>query len=167
MVFLKRYIIFIFLFVFTGCSPAYFQPKSPGQDYRWLIENWQQRVRKEGWSEPLVDNITRSCIQLSKFEPDPEDDDHWETYGEFLEDYTGDCEDIAAFMYGTLKRLGYPGDVRIRIIRMPAGDHAVLMVKLPSGRWKMFNSVPMPGDIFDIALSRMLVEWDDENIYYP
>jgi hypothetical protein len=49
---------------------------------------------------------------------------------------------------------------------MPMGDHAVVMVKSSSGKWKMFNSVPMLGDVLDLALSRTLVEWDDENIYY-
>jgi hypothetical protein len=50
---------------------------------------------------------------------------------------------------------------------MPLGDHAVLMVELPDQRWKMFNSVPLPGASIDIALSRTVVEWDDKYIYYP
>jgi hypothetical protein len=41
------------------------------------------------------------------------------------------------------------------------------MVELPKGRWKMYNSIPMPGDFYDIALSRTLVEYDEKNIYYP
>ena len=111
--------------------------------------------------------MTRSCIQLSKYEPDPIDDDHWETYQEFTRDFKGDCEDITSFMYGTLKRLNYPNNLRFRILRMPLGDHAVLMVELPDQRWKMFNSVPLPGASIDIALSRTVVEWDDKYIYYP
>ena len=163
---MKKLIVFFIIFL-VGCSPAYFQPKEPGVDYRWLIENWQQRIQKEGWNEALVDDITSSCIELSKFEPDPVDDDHWETYREFTTDFKGDCEDITAFMYGTLTRLDYPQNIRFRIIRMPLGDHAVLMVELPTGRLKMYNSVPQPGDAFDIALARVLVEWDDKYIYYP
>jgi len=50
---------------------------------------------------------------------------------------------------------------------MPAGDHAVLMVELATAEWKMYNSIPQPGDFIDIALSRTLVAWDDQHIYYP
>jgi hypothetical protein len=160
-------LILFSLMIVVGCSPAYFQPTQPGNDYRWLIENWQHRIQKEGWNEALVDDVTRSCIELSKYEPDPKDDDHWETYQEFTRDFKGDCEDITSFMYGTLKRLNYPNNLRFRILRMPLGDHAVLMVELPDQRWKMFNSVPQPGAAIDIALARTVVEWDDQYIYYP
>lgn len=85
-------------------------------------------------------------------------DNYWKTYQEFLKGFSGDCENIAIFMYGTLKKLGYPKGIRFRVIRMPLGDHTVLMVELPNSRWKMFNSTPMPGGFFDIAVSRALVE---------
>ncbi|MEA1947873.1 MAG: hypothetical protein U9N83_11310 [Thermodesulfobacteriota bacterium] len=162
---MKKFIVF-FLLIFIGCSPVYFQPKNPGVDYRWAIENWQKRIQKESWNEALIDNIMSSCLMISKYEMES-GDDYWKTYQEFLKDFSGDCEDIAIFMYGTLRRLGYPKGIRLRVIRMPLGDHTVLMVELPNGRWKMFNSTPMPGDFFDIAVSRTLVEWDDRNIYYP
>lgn len=149
-----------------GCSPAYFQPKQPGNDYRMEIENWQKRVREEGWNEALVDDVMAKCIRLSKYESDPKDVDYWMSYREFTKAFRGDCEDIATFMFGTLKRLEYPEEVRMRVLRMPLGDHAVVMVRLPGGRWKMFNSVPIPGDVVDLAFSRVLVEWDDQNIYY-
>lgn len=151
----------------AGCSPVYFQPKDPGMDYRWYIEQWQQRVRQEGWSEALVNDIVKSCLTIAKYEPEPANHDHWKTYGEFQRNYRGDCEDIATFMYGTLKRLNCPYALKLRIIRMPAGDHAVLMVKLPTCRWKMYNSIPQLGDFVDIMLARTVVEWDDQNIYYP
>jgi hypothetical protein len=153
--------------VAQGCSPAYFQPRQPGNDYRLEIEDWQERIRQEGWHEALVNDIMAKCIRLSKYETDPDATDYWMTYREFIQSFRGDCEDIATFMYGTLKRLNYPEAVRLRALRMPLGDHVVVMVKLPGGRWKMFNSVPMPGDVIDIAFSRTLVEWDEENIYYP
>jgi hypothetical protein len=41
------------------------------------------------------------------------------------------------------------------------------MVKLPTSGWKMYNSIPQPGDVVDIALARTIVEWDDQRIYYP
>jgi hypothetical protein len=155
-----------FLLIYIGCSPVYFQPEDPGVDYRWEIENWQKRIQNESWNEAIVDNIMSTCLKIARYEQDS-GADYWKTYREFIKDFSGDCEDIATFMYGTLKRLDYPKDIRLRIIRMPLGDHAVLMVELPNGRWKMFNSIPIPGDMLDIAVSRTLVEWDDKNIYYP
>ena len=163
---MQRLTILLFILLF-GCSPAYFQPEQPGQAYRHLIENWQQRILEEGWQEALVDDIMAKCILLSKYEAEPYGQDHWMTYREFIQTFQGDCEDIAAFMYGTLKRLQYPEAVRMRIVRMPLGDHAVVMVQLADGRWKLFNSVPLPGQAIDLALSRTLVEWDNEHIYYP
>ena len=162
---MKNLIVF-FLLTFIGCSPVYFQSENPGVDYRWEIELWQKRIQKEGWNESLLDSIMNKCLMIAKYEKDS-DGDYWKTYREFIKDFSGDCEDITVFMYGTLKILAYPKGIRLRIIRMPLGDHAVLMVELPNGRWKMFNSTPMPGDRFDIAVSRTLVEWDDKNIYYP
>ncbi len=163
----RKWAAAIFLFCLAGCSPVYFQPKDPGMDYRLNIEQWQRRVRQEGWSKKLVGNVINSCLKISKYEPEPSHQDHWKTYAEFQMDFRGDCEDIATFMYGTLKRLEYPYALKLRIIRMPAGDHAVLMVQLPTGQWKMYNSIPMPGDFLDIALARTVVEWDDQQIYYP
>jgi hypothetical protein len=150
---------------FAGCSPVFFQPENPGVDYRWAIERWQQRIQEESWDEPLVSNIMSSCLKFAKYEPE-HGDDYWKTYQEFLRDFKGDCEDISVFMYGTLKRLGYPNRIRLRIVRMPSGDHSVLMVEMPSGGWKMYNSTPTPVDFMDIMLSRTVVEWDDRNIYY-
>ncbi len=162
-----KHIVPLLLFCLVGCSPVYFQPTDPGVDYRWYIEHWQQRVREEGWSENLVNDVVDSCLMISKYEPEPANHDHWKTYGEFQKNFRGDCEDIATFMFGTLKRLDCPYAQKLRIIRMPAGDHAVLMVELSTAEWKMYNSIPQPGDFIDIALSRTLVEWDDQHIYYP
>ena len=160
-----KYLIACCLLVLTGCSPVFFQPKNPGVDYRWAIERWQQRIQEESWDEPLVDDIMSSCIKIAKYKPE-QGDDYWKTYQEFLRDFKGDCEDISVFMYGTLKRLGYPNRFRLRIIRTPSGDHSVLMVEMPDGEWKLYNSTPVPIDFLDILLSRTIVEWDDRNIYY-
>ena len=78
-----------------------------------------RKVRQEGWSKGLVSDIVDSCLKISKYEPEPAGRDHWKTYGEFQKDFRGDCEDIATFMYGTLKRLDYPHALKLRISRMP------------------------------------------------
>ena len=56
--------------------------------------------------------------------------------------------------------------MRLRAIRMPTGDHVVFRIELPEKKWKTYNTVPMPLDFVDFALSRVIVEWDDKNIYY-
>jgi hypothetical protein len=157
----------VFLLCSLGCSPIYYQPENPGTQYRQYIEKWQQRVQEEGWDNNMVNAVVESCLKMSKYEPEPAHQDHWKSYREFQSDFRGDCEDIATFMYGTLKRLNYPHGLKLRIIRMPAGDHAVLMVQLPNAEWKLYNSLPMPGAFLDIALARVVVEWDDHQIYYP
>ncbi|MGD9211177.1 MAG: hypothetical protein PVI90_10395 [Desulfobacteraceae bacterium] len=164
---MQKLIILLFITFLVGCSPAYFQPQQPGKEYLDLIKDWQDRILQEGWNESFVDEIMAKCVFLSKYKADPKGMDHWMTYREFIDTFQGDCEDIAAFMYGTLKRLNYPEPIRMRILRMPMGDHAVVMVRSANGRWKMFNSVPTPGQFIDLAFSRILVEWDDERIYYP
>ncbi len=153
--------------VAVGCSPVYFQPPDPQGEYYQSIEQWQQKVREEGWSEDKVNGIVDSCLMMSRYAREPAKRNHWKTYNEFQRNFRGDCEDIATFMYGTLKRLGCPYALKLRIIRMPAGDHAVLLVQLPTRQWKMYNNVPLPGDFLDIALARTVVEWDDQRIYYP
>jgi hypothetical protein len=162
-----QYLIAFLALWFPGCSPVYFQPDDPGKAYRWYIERWQQQVRQEGWHEALVDDVVGACLMIAKYDPEPARHDHWKSYSEFQQKYRGDCEDIATFMYGTLKRLHCPYALKLRIIRMPAGDHAVLMVELSAGRWEMYNTIPLPGDFIDLALARTVVEWDDQNIYYP
>ena len=150
----------------VGCSSTYLRPNSPGDDYRWSIEIWQQKIQQEGWNEAMVDQVVTECLALTSYEAEPPKKDHWKTYREFLLDFQGDCEDIATFVYGTLKRLDYPESIRMRILRMPTGDHVVVMVKLPRGRWKMYNSVPQFGDFIDLALARTVVEWDEHQIFY-
>ena len=161
-----RYLFIIYFFLLFGCSSIYLEPRSPKIDYRWSIENWQQKIKKEGWSEETVNQVVKECLRISTYMPEPTGQDHWKTYKEFIEDFKGDCEDISAFIFGTLKRLEYPNGIRMRILHMPTGDHAVIMVELPQGRWKLYNSVPRFGDFVDLALSRTVVEWDEENIYY-
>lgn len=162
---MKTYLLTLLSICFIGCSSIYTQPTNPGADYRWYIERWQQQIKSEGWTESLVTDVTKTCLMISKYKPDDKQIDHWMSYQEFQKaGFVGDCEDISTFMYGTLKRIGYPYGLKMRIIRMPSGDHAVLMAELPGGKWKMYNSLPIPGDFVDLALARTVVEWDEDHI---
>lgn len=160
---MKTIILFLFTIIsFYGCAAT-------PNEYRWKIENWQTKMQNIpikhktiNWTDKQINNAIKGALALSKYESDPIDDDNWDGYQSF--DLKGDCEDIATFMYAVLKGLGYQNDIRMRIVRMPLGDHAVLMVKMPNNKWKMFNSVPSTN--FDLAFSRTIVEWDDKYIYY-
>lgn len=156
-----RYIILI-LFI-CSCSPIYLQPRNPGEDYRLKIELWQERIKTEGWSESLVNDVVDGCLRVSKYEKEPDGMDHWMTYKEFIEKgLRSDCEDVSTFIFGTLRRLNCPYDLWMRIIRMPAGDHVVVVVGD-----NVYNSLPMPGDFVDLALSRTVVQWNETEIVYP
>lgn len=161
-----KYLIVIACLLTCGCSSVYFQPVDPESDYRWQIERWQECIKQEGWSESMVKDVVDGCLWVAKYEPDGEID-HWKTYKEFqYTEFIGDCEDISTFMFGTFKRLNYPNDFKMAVIRMPAGDHAVLKVEMPDGEWRIFNSLPMPGDFVDLVLARTVVEWDETHVFY-
>lgn len=150
------------------CGCVLFQPIDPGETYRQAIEHWQRRVAAEGWTDAAVDSVVIGCIWVAgyEFEPDPKVD-HWKSYNELIRDgYRGDCEDIATFIYGTLRRLGYPAErTYIRAIRTLLGtDHAVVRVLLPSGRWQVYDTTPGFA-VIEKALGRRIVDWNEETFF--
>lgn len=154
------FIIMCLCFLF-GCSTVHFQPDNPNKEYDWYIKEWQ----KQKWGKEKVDSIVKGCLKLSKYKQEEYGHDHWKGYQEFLKTFKGDCEDIATFIYGTLKLLNCPYEKRIRIIGMISGHHAVVVIKF-NNDWKMYNTVPIPGDFVDLDLSKFIVEFDESNIYY-
>ena len=163
---MRRLITILLATLLIGCSPVFTQPKNPGMQYYKEIKSWQERTTEHGWTRQDVNEIMSQCLRLAKYESEKPGKDHWKTYHEFLINFKGDCEDIAVFMFGTLRRLGYPHGLKLRAIKMPLGDHAVIMVQMEDGKWVMYNSVPIPGDFFDLALSSFIVDWDETNILY-
>lgn len=163
--------LFIFCLIpyLFGCS--YMAPISTNE-YEWKIKNWQTKIQKyspkqhhqAGWDDKRIEKVVNDCLDLVVYEPDQNDNDSWDAYNEF--DLKGDCEDIATFIYQTLKGLGCPNEIRMTALRLPLGDHAVLKIKMSNGKWKIFNSVRVTGMVIDMALGRSIVEWDDNYIYY-
>lgn len=143
------------------------QPKNPVEQYEKYIIDWQKRIKRDGWSENLIDEIVRSCISVMSYSSEFEKgDDYWATPKEIKANgMKGDCEDFGVMMMASLKMLNYPYRVRLQAIRTPMTDHAMLNTELPNGRWKRYNTTPVPGGEFDIALSIILFEWDEDNIY--
>jgi len=127
--------------------------------------DWQERTKREKWSTHLVDEIMAKCVEISSYEDEIINMDFWKTYNEFIKDnFRGDCEDIAAFMFGTLKRLDYPYDVRmIGIIINSNRYHVALKVELPDGKWVVYDSVSQ----FKIRNYISFGEWDENKTYKP
>jgi hypothetical protein len=157
----KFFLLFLSL-CFSGC--VFLQPKDPAGVYEMNVIEWQERIKKEGWSKRMVDEITAQCASIAAFRF--EETDYWMTPREFIEaGFKGDCEDIAIFQMGTLKRLGYPHRVRIRIVKTLTGHHAICRVELPNGKWKSYESVRMPLYQIDALFYRTILDFDEKGIY--
>ena len=164
---MKRFIFAIFTFLIAGCATVANQPAPDSLNgiYDEQIREWQRRIQREGWTADLVDHMMIELVQLSEYEV--EIDDHWDTPKEFMErGFTGDCEDIAVFMMATLKRLQYPETVRILAVRTAIEDHALLKVKLPTGDWKIYETVPVSLHTAERPFYTPIVEFDEKDIIH-
>jgi hypothetical protein len=134
------------------------------------IKNWEKKIKKDGWSIRLIHEIYWDSIHLADYDYDSSDinnGDYWFTPKEFIEnDFHGDCEDISVFIWSIFKKLKYPHQIRIRIVMGTIGGHALIMIELPNGEWKQFESVLLniPGGEF--IWYRGTCEFDEKNIYF-
>ena len=159
---MKRGLIIFFCMMFFGCSFGR-DPDVVRRQYLEQIQDWQERVKREGWTRELIDDVARDTALLSSYRS--EDTDHWSTPNEFLEaGLRGDCEDIAAGIYGSFKRLGYPHEIRILGVATVGGDHALVKVQLPSGEWMVYETVYPWNSFIDWIFYRPFVEFNTENI---
>lgn len=150
----------------AACAPL-FQPQDAVEVYEQHILDWQHRIRLDGWSKGVVDDIVRRCAWVMRYEN--EEGDHWATPREIKEaGMRGDCEDFAVLMMATLKRLDYPHRVRLQAVRVWYGlDHAMLLVEGQGGEWWRYNPVPTLGDGLDLAGCVALFEWDEGHVWEP
>jgi hypothetical protein len=159
---MKRGLILLFCMMFFGCSFGR-DPDVVRRQYLEQIKDWQERVKREGWTRELIDDVAKDTALLSSYRG--EDTDHWSTPDEFLEaGLRGDCEDIAAGIYGSFKRLGYPHEIRILGVATVGGDHALVKVQLPSGEWMVYESVYPWNSFIDWVFYRPFVEFNTEHI---
>lgn len=128
--------------VLALCSCTWSDPEKidmKRQPYYQKIRHWQKQIKTDGWSAAMVDKIVAQSRRMTRYEMEFEDE--WLTPKAFMRSgLQGDCEDIAFFIMGTLKELGYPHPVRILVISDLFSDHALLKVELPNGKWKMYDS---------------------------
>jgi len=159
----------LLLFIFTwGCATT----ETADRDridpvYREMIQEWQLRMQREGWSESQVHAILFQFRRLAAYRMEIRD--HWDTPKEFIrKGFSGDCEDITVFMMGTLKRLGYPYRVRILIVHGLFEDHALLRMEMPEGGWKIYDVVPRNVPIREASLLKPVVEFDEKGMnWFP
>ena len=119
--------LLLFLFAWSCATAGTADQERIYPVYRDKIKEWQMRIQREGWSEAHLDSILFQFRRLATYRM--EIHDHWDTPKEFIQKgFSGDCEDIAVFMMGTLKRLGYPNRIRILIVQAPVEDQARLRV---------------------------------------
>lgn len=138
------------------------------------IKEWEQLVQEKGWTRGIVDKIIRtvkwrySDYTLEKPEDTPKGyrwaKDYWKTPLDMInDDFKGDCEDIAGLFFGVLKRLKYPHEVRMSGMRYVLGDHALIRVEMPDGKWKLYEILKNPLAPLDRIYS--IEEWDENDIW--
>jgi hypothetical protein len=154
----KKVVLFILCILLSGCSFVR-DPDVVRRQYLDQIRDWQERVKHEGWTTELIDEVARQTALMSSYRG--EEIDRWDTPNEFVDaGLCGDCEDIAAGIYGSYKRLGYPYDVRLVGVMAGFGDHALVKVQLPSGKWKTYETIYPWNSIVDWIFYRPFVEFN-------
>ena len=150
----------------TACTPFHQSSyQRLNGTYYERIKDWQQRIKKYGWSENLIDEVMDQILQLATFRT--EYYDHWDTPQEFMRrGFRGDCEDIAIFMMATLKRLKYPDKVRVMAVETLKQDHAVLKVQTPNGKWKIYDTLQKPLSEINRLFYKPIFEFDENDIIY-
>jgi hypothetical protein len=157
-------VVFALLFLATGCeSTRGVAPNAGGEIYFDKIRDWQKRINREGWSSERVEELLGHALRFVTYRM--ELDDHWDTPSEFIgRGFQGDCEDIAIFMMGTLKRVGYPHGVRVLAMQGWFSGHAVLKVELPDGTWRIYDTVTLSLRVLNPKRLKPLVEFDEKMI---
>ena len=169
----------LILMLFLCCSCAVYSQPPRLHDgsgikvkYEQRIKDWQKRIKREGWSEKLVDEIVQTVQVFAQYTPDKNpsnrgEADYWFTPKEMIAaDFKGDCEDIGSLTYGTLKGLRYPHGVRLLIVStlLPI-DHILVRVELPGGKWKNYETVNVLFSEIDGIFYQPLLEFDENHIW--
>ncbi len=166
------------LLILNSCAALYQSPKlheggGIKVKYEEQIKDWQERVKKEKWSENLVDEIVQTSQVFAQYTTDKNPDyrwknDYWFTPLEMINaNFKGDCEDIGSLILGTLKKLNYPYGARLLIVGtiLSFVDHLLVNVELPDGRWKKYETVKLFLSEIDGLFYRPKIEYDEGHIW--
>lgn len=136
----------------------------PPDHYRFQVEQWQLQLEQEGWSDALVEDVVEGCRESMSYVPKylasalVDAPALWLTpAGIERAGFHGDCVDTAVLMWHTLRRLRYPHEVRIRIVRSAPVNHAVLRVEAERG-WREFNTT-------DATYTTPICEFDEREFW--
>jgi hypothetical protein len=175
---IQRISILIYCLIFLSSCATYYQSpelhKGEGikVKYEDQIKEWQKRMKEDGWTNELVDEIASTIQSFVQYNSDDRPDykwkdDYWYTPGEMIEaEFKGDCEDIGILLYGTLKKLRYPHVVRLVILETIQWDeHLMVKVQMPNGNNKFYETVDVLGIQVDQLFYRPMIEFDEDNIY--
>jgi predicted transglutaminase-like cysteine proteinase len=128
------------------------------------LQSMQTKIAAKGWSNETVDEIIEEIRTLTSLTMETKD--YWDTPKEFVaKNLQGDCEDIAIFLLAMLKKLDYPGQVRIFAVNAQFVEHAMLKVQMPDKSWKMFETVKKTERDVQFAYTP-IIEFDERNIIF-
>ncbi|MDR3631662.1 MAG: hypothetical protein P4L42_15180 [Desulfocapsaceae bacterium] len=124
----------------------------------------RNKIANEGWSNSTVEETLEEIRKLTC--PTMETNNHWDTPREFVaKNLQGDCKDIAIFLFAMLKKLDYPGQVRIFAVKTQFIDHAMLKVQMPDKSWKVFDTVKKTEHNTQFVYTP-IVEFNDREIIF-
>lgn len=128
------------------------------------LVSMRNTIARKGWNNDTVDEIIEEIRTLTSLTM--EATDYWDTPKEFVaKDLRGDCEDIAIFLLAMLKKLDYPGQVRIYAVKAQFVEHAMLKVQMPDKSWKVFETVKKTERDKQFAYTP-IIEFDERNIIF-
>jgi predicted transglutaminase-like cysteine proteinase len=128
------------------------------------LQSMRTKIAAKGWSNETVDEIIEEIRTLTSLTMETKD--YWDTPKEFVaKNLQGDCEDIAIFLLAMLKKLDYPGQVRIFAVNAQFVEHAMLKVQMPDKSWKMFETVKKTERDVQFAYTP-IIEFDERNIIF-
>ncbi len=132
-------------------------------DFPQLV-SMQNKIASDGWNNNTVEEIIEEIRNLTCLTMKTKD--HWGTPKDFVaRNLQGDCEDIAIFLLAMLKKLDYPGQVRIFAVKTQFVDHAMLKVQMPDNNWKIFETVKKTERNMQFAFTP-IVEFNDREIIF-
>ncbi len=132
-------------------------------DFPQLV-SMRNKIATEGWNNDTVHQIIEEIRMLTSLTMETKD--YWDTPKEFVaKNLQGDCEDIAIFLLAMLKKLDYPGQVRIFAVNTQFAEHAMLKVQMPDNTWKVFETVKKTERNMQFAFTP-IVEFDDREIIF-
>jgi len=128
------------------------------------LVSMRNKIATEGWSNDTVYEIIEEIRTMTSLAMETKD--YWDTPKEFVaKNLQGDCEDIAIFLLAMLKKLDYPGQVRIFAVNIQFVEHAMLKVQMPDNTWKVFETVKKTERNMQFAFTP-IVEFDHREIIF-